>query len=64
MRKLGRKILLKLIANWQNETSRCHFCGKTKSVKYITDIEENGEIKSVKCCNLCALLRVGKDDDK
>ena len=56
--------MLKLIANCQNETSRCHFCGKTKSVKYITDIEENGEIKSVKCCNLCALLRVGKDDDK
>lgn len=53
---------MKLIANWNNEKNSCYFCGKTKSVKYIVDIEENGEIKSVKCCNLCALLRVGKDD--
>lgn len=54
---------MKLIANWQNEKNRCHFCGKTRSVKYIVETEENEEVKSVKCCNLCALLRIGNDNN-
>lgn len=35
---------------------KCFFCGKTKSVKYIVDID--GE--EVFCCNKCALMRIDK----
>lgn len=38
---------------------RCHFCGETRSVKYILELFEpdiSKEPMKVPCCNRCALL--------
>ena len=44
-------MMLKLIENWQNKDLKCHFCGKTKSVKYA--LSRNGAV--VSACNECVL---------
>lgn len=41
--------MLKLIDNWQNKNLKCHFCGTTKSVKYV--FSRNGAV--VCACNKC-----------
>lgn len=57
--------------NWQNEDLKCHFCGKTKSVKYktkiiIVDTIPNNEDpeKEVCICNRCALHMIGIEKNK
>ena len=45
----------KIIENWFEKKSTCHFCGTTKSVKYKVDIPNNSEYKEVDCCNKCVL---------
>lgn len=34
---------------------RCHFCGETRSVKYITEIISTPRNRRVFCCNKCIL---------
>ena len=50
---------MKLIPNWQDKLLQCHFCGETRSVKYV--VELNGAICDNKplevcACNKCALI--------
>ena len=52
----------KLIPNWINQDLRCFYCGKTRSVKYKTNVviidtlPSNEEIvKEVCICNKCVL---------
>lgn len=46
-----------LIKPSERERYRCHFCGETRSVKYIVSVYDpvvrsNG-ISKVTCCNMC-----------
>lgn len=48
------------IPNWQYKNLKCYFCGETRSVKYIIDINDpiiNNKCTEVFCCNKCALMR-------
>lgn len=56
--------------NWQNEDLKCHFCGKTKSVKYKTKViiidtilTDNPSEKEVCVCNICALRMIGNNSN-
>lgn len=47
---------MRIIPNWQEKNLRCHFCGETRSVKYMIEgFDGYGEI-CVPCCNKCALM--------
>ena len=55
--------------NWRNENLTCHFCGKTRSVKYktkilIVDSISNDEEKEIEVCvcNKCALPLIGLEE--
>lgn len=47
---------MKIISNWKEKKLRCHFCGETRSVKYMVYLEEYEFHDDVPCCNKCALL--------
>lgn len=52
---------MKLIPIEDRGKYRCHFCGETRSVKYLVnyfDPVETSEPIEVACCNRCA-LRIG-----
>lgn len=49
----------------KRQNYRCHFCGKTRSVKYITEIMDpviDNKPTKVCCCNKCILIG-GKAND-
>lgn len=49
---------MKLIPDWRTKNLRCHFCGKTQSVKYSMKILNpvvSDKPTDVCVCNLCAL---------
>ena len=50
---------MKIIPNWQEQDLSCHFCGKTRSVKYELEIHsfESDVPKKVCVCNMCALTQ-------
>lgn len=50
---------MKIIPNWQDKLLRCHFCGETRSVKYVVELKgavcDNKPLE-VCACNKCALI--------
>lgn len=61
--KFERSISVKVIRNWQHKEFRCHFCGKTRSVKYTVTVNDptvDDKPTEVYCCNKCALMQIGK----
>ena len=49
---------MKLIPDWRNKNLRCHFCGETRSVKYMMGIFDpvvDDKPTEVCVCNKCAL---------
>lgn len=50
---------MKLIADWTTKQHRCHFCGETKSVKYLMKVSDpvvSDKPIEVTVCNKCAML--------
>lgn len=44
---------------------RCHFCGETRSVKYVCEVMDpvvSTERSTVACCNKCAAIYCGIDN--
>jgi hypothetical protein len=49
---------MKLIPIEKRPGIRCHFCGETRSVKYVVEISDpvvSNKPVAVYCCNKCAL---------
>jgi transcription elongation factor Elf1 len=42
---------MKFIPNWKDKSLKCHFCGTTKSVKYVVELYG----VEVCTCNRCVL---------
>lgn len=55
-----------IIPDWQQKSFRCHFCGRTESVKYITTILVIDSIpyetrkEEAHTCNRCTLTMIGE----
>lgn len=60
----GVYVKFNLIRNWQEKNLRCHFCGKTQSVKYTMNVHDpdisDKEI-TICVCNKCVLLNANKE---
>ena len=55
---------MRLITDWKNKNLRCHFCNKTRSVKYamkVFDPVVDSKPTEVCVCNKCALRYNGKE---
>lgn len=48
-----------IIPTDKRKDCKCHFCGETRSVKYITEIINTIDNKPTKvcCCNKCILIK-------
>lgn len=54
---------MQYIPDWQHKDLKCHFCGETRSVKYIVAVIDpvvDSKATEVYCCNKCALMQIGK----
>lgn len=51
--------IISIIPIEERSKCRCHFCGETRSVKYITEIFDpviDNKPSRVCCCNKCILI--------
>lgn len=51
--------IISIIPVSQRDKCRCHFCGETRSVKYITEVIDlvvDNKPTQVCCCNKCILI--------
>lgn len=47
---------MELFPNWHKKHLVCHFCGETRSVKYIKEVfDEKSQPIRVHVCNKCAI---------
>lgn len=54
-----------LIFGWKEKKLQCHFCGQTKSVRYVLRLkDEDGQVNYVACCNRCVLKHMEEEVDE
>lgn len=56
---------LEIIPDWSKKSLQCHFCGETRSVKYMATIFDpvvSNEPTKVCVCNACAWKHIHKED--
>lgn len=59
--------IVSMIPFEKRKECRCHFCGETRSVKYLVETFDpvvHTQLAQVYCCNTCALSKVMEADKR